>query len=54
MFESEGFVGKAAIWIRNLPSSPPGLFEGQRRKSRIVMQVRRSVPACPCALGLLE
>ena len=40
MFESEDFVGKAAIWVRNLPSAPPDLFKGQRRKSRVTMQVR--------------
>lgn len=39
-FESEGFVGRAAIWVKGLPSSPPDLFKGKRRRSRLSIQGR--------------
>lgn len=37
-FETDRFVGSAAIWVRDLPSAPEGLFSGKRRRSRVSIQ----------------
>lgn len=40
-FESELFEGRAVFWVKGLPSSPPDLFQGYKRTSCLVIQVRR-------------
>lgn len=37
---SPSFEGQAVIYIKGLPSSPPNLFEGSKRKSMIAVQGR--------------
>ena len=43
-FESDLFVGTAAVWVKGLPSAPQGLFKGKRRRSRISVQGRFKQP----------
>ncbi len=37
--ETEAFKGRMLLWVAGLPSSPPGLFAGQKRRSHLVIQV---------------
>lgn len=37
-FETPHFKGEAVLWIKGLPTSPPGLFKGQKRKTLITIQ----------------
>lgn len=37
-FETPCFRGEAVLWIKGLPTSPPDLFEGQKRKTLITIQ----------------
>ncbi len=39
-FETPLFKGCAVIWAQGLPTTPEGLFEGQRRKTSITIQGR--------------
>lgn len=41
-FESELFEGRAVLWVKGLPSSPPDLFRSLKRTSCLIIQVRRS------------
>ena len=40
-FESSVFVGKFAMHMKGLDTTPPGVFEGRRRLQHIVIQVGR-------------
>ena len=39
-FESDLFSGSAVLWTKGLPTTPEGLFQGQKRKSAITIQGR--------------
>eukprot|EP00891_Asterochloris_glomerata_P002197 jgi/Astpho2/2197/Aster-03187 len=39
-FESDLFSGCAVLWTKGLPTTPEGLFQGQKRKSAITIQGR--------------
>lgn len=45
-FETDLFKGCVVIWAVGLPSTPPGLFRGQKRKTSITIQgqFRRPLP----------
>lgn len=43
-FETDLFTGCAVIWVRGLPSAPPGLFEKRRRRTSITVQGRFRKP----------
>lgn len=37
------FRGRACVFLKGLKSSPAGLFEGQQRKSLLVVQVCKNI-----------
>ena len=39
LFESELFTGRLLIFIAGLPTTPPGFFEGQKRRTHLIIQV---------------
>lgn len=39
-FETDSFVGSAAIWVRDLPTATADMWKGKRRRSRIAIQGR--------------
>jgi Protein of unknown function (DUF1769) len=54
-FETDSFVGSAAIWVRDLPTAPADMWKGKRRRSRIAIQGRFKCGAAPalCLAGSL-
>ena len=46
-FETDMFVGCVVIWVAGLPSAPPGLFKGQRRRTSIAVQAPSRAPPAP-------
>ena len=40
-FESDLFEGHAVLWAADLPSTPDHMFQGQKRKTSLVVQVSR-------------
>jgi hypothetical protein len=45
-FETDSFVGTAAIWVRDLPTAPADMWKGKRRRSRIAIQGRFKERIC--------
>ena len=43
-FETDLFKGCVCVWVLGVPSAPPGLFAGQRRKTAVVVQGRFKRP----------
>ena len=43
-FETDAFKGQIWLWVAGLPSSPPGLFSGLKRRTHLVVQVLILVP----------
>ena len=39
LFETELFTGRMLIFIAGLPTAPAGLFEGQKRRTHLIIQV---------------
>ena len=43
-FESAAFKGHMLLYVSGLPSSPPELFKGRKRRSHLVIKVRKALP----------